>query len=308
MDRVLISGITGFVGGNLKAYLNENFLCNGISRKSNLTENVKSYDEISVKDFDTVKAFIHLAGKAHDLKKTADDLEYFRVNTDLTKKMFQLFLKSKCEIFIYMSSVKAAADSVKDVLLENTVPQPQTPYGKSKLAAEEYILQQEKGKNKKVYILRPCMIHGPGNKGNLNLLYSLINKGVPYPLGKFKNKRSFLTVDNLCFVIQKLLVKNIPSGVYNISDDEELSTNEVVRIIASTTAKKDKIISIPKGIIRFVARLGDIFSLPLNTEKLTKLTENYVVSNKKLKKALEIDLPFSSREGLKKTIESFKDV
>ena len=74
------------------------------------------------------------------------------------------------------------------------------------------------------------MIHGPNNKGNLNLLYSFVKKNIPYPFGSFENKRSFVSIDNLCFVIKELIEnKEIPSGVYNISDDQTLSTNELVR-------------------------------------------------------------------------------
>ena len=118
-----------------------------------------------------------------------------------------------------MSSVKAVADEVVGVLDESVIPSPVTAYGKSKLAAEKYLLSQKPSKGKRVYILRPCMIHGPGNKGNLNLLYNFVKKGIPYPFGSFENKRSFVSIDNLCFVIKELIEnKNITSGVYNISD------------------------------------------------------------------------------------------
>ena len=79
-----------------------------------------------------------------------------------------------------MSSVKAVADVVDGILTEDVIPNPKTVYGKAKLAAEVYILSKEIPENKRVYILRPCMIHGPNNKGNLNLLYSLVSKGIPW--------------------------------------------------------------------------------------------------------------------------------
>lgn len=108
------------------------------------------------------------------------------------------------------------------------------------------------------------MIHEPGNKGNLNLLYKLISKGIPYPLAAFENKRSFLSVENLCFVIRELLERNdIPSGVYNISDDEALSTNELIRLIGQASHKKALLWKISPGFITSVAKLGDILKLPL---------------------------------------------
>ena len=108
------------------------------------------------------------------------------------------------------------------------------------------------------------MIHDPGNKGNLNLLYKLISKGIPYPLAAFENKRSFLSVENLFFVIRELLERNdIPSGVYNISDNEALSTNELIKLIAAASHKKPLLWKISPGLIRSLAKLGDILKLPL---------------------------------------------
>jgi nucleoside-diphosphate-sugar epimerase len=184
---------------------------------------------------------------------------------------------------------------------------PQTHYGKSKLLAEQYIVSKDIPEGKRVYILRPCMIHGPGNKGNLNLLYKLVSKGIPWPLAAFENQRSFCSIDNVCYVVSQILEReDIPSGVYNLADDETLSTNELIEIIGATTNKKAKIISISKKVINTIAKIGDILHLPLNTERLDKLTENFVVSNLKIKAALGIEkLPVTSKEGILKTFQSF---
>lgn len=304
MKTLLISGMNGFVGSNLKEYLKNGYEIIGVSRKSNNT--ILSFKELNSTLFNNGTAFIHLAGKAHDLKKTANDSDYFTVNTELTKQLFDTFLQSDWPVFIYMSSVKAVAEVVDGVLIEDVVPNPITPYGKSKLAAENYILFKEIPETKRVYILRPCMIHGPNNKGNLNLLYSFVAKGIPYPFGSYKNKRSFVSVENLCFIILELLTnQSIPSGVYNIADDSSLATNEVVQIMGETMGKKARILNIPKFLIKSVARLGDVVPIPFNSERLKKLTENYVVSNQKIKQAINKRLPLTAKEGLKKTFSSF---
>jgi nucleoside-diphosphate-sugar epimerase len=249
---------------------------------------------------------IHLAGKAHDLKKTSNSEEYYRVNTELTQKVFDAFLASKAKVFITLSSVKAVADEVEGSLTEEHIPNPMTHYGKSKLLAEQYILSQEIPEGKRFYILRPCMVHGPGNKGNLNLLYKLASKGIPWPLGAFDNERSFCSIDNLMFIINELIDrKDIPSGVYNLADDEALSTNDVISILAESQNGKAKIWKLPKGIIKSLAKLGDILRLPLTTERLQKLTESYVVSNQKIKIAIGKDFPVSAKVGLLKTFQSF---
>jgi nucleoside-diphosphate-sugar epimerase len=289
---ILISGINGFVGKNLTSFL---------SKKYHIKPYLRNYEQSIDSNF-----FIHLAGKAHDLKKTFNPEEYYQVNTELTKKVFNDFLDSSAKVFITISSVKAVADKVAEALTEEYTPIPITHYGKSKLLAEEYILSKEIPKDKRVYILRPCMIHGPGNKGNLNLLYKIASKGIPWPLGAFENKRSFCSIDNLMFIIKELIERDdIPSGVYNVADDEALSTNDVITMLAESQNRKSKIWKVSKGLIQFLAKLGDVLRLPLTTEKLQKLTESYVVSNQKIKTAIGKPLPVSAKDGLLKTFNSF---
>jgi nucleoside-diphosphate-sugar epimerase len=298
MKKMLITGASGFVGVNLVSFLEKN-------NQGCVLHNLRDSTQL---DINGIFAVIHLAGKAHDLKKVNEFSEYYTANTELTKKVFDAFIISNANVFITISSVKSVADSLDHDLNENYTPKPITHYGKSKLLAEKYILSKEIPKGKRVYILRPCMIHGPGNKGNLNLLYKIVKKGLPWPLGAFENKRSFCSIDNLCFVIQELIeIENIPSGVYNIADDEPLSTNELIRLIAISQAKKSYIWSPPKTIIAILAKLGDLIRLPLNTERLNKLTESYVVSNSKIKQAINKPFPVSSRDGLLKTFIFFKN-
>ncbi|CEJ70992.1 GDP-6-deoxy-D-mannose reductase [Chryseobacterium oranimense G311] len=295
--NVIITGISGFVGQNLSRYLEENN-CNitGLSLRNNwkLTANQD--------------ALIHLAGKAHDTANTSADEEYFKINTDLTKKLFNEFLQSDIRDFIYFSSVKASADIVEGILDEDHVSDPKTPYGKSKLLAEQYLLSKDLPKDKRLFIIRPCMIHGPGNKGNLNLLYKIVEKGIPWPLASFHNQRSFLSIDNLNFLILQIIEnKNIKSGIYNFADDEFISTNQLIKIISQVSGIKCRLWNVPTGLISSVAKLGDKIKIPLNSERLKKLTESYAVSNKKIKRALNIiNLPVSAEEGLIKTIKSFQ--
>lgn len=291
--KVGITGSTGFVGHNLVNYLSK-------IKTFKLTRAAVLIGEIY--DADIV---IHLAGKAHDVTKTANPNEYYEVNFELTKKLYDAFLLSDAKKFIFISSVKAVADVVNGILTEESTPIPQTHYGKSKFLAEDYIRNQPLPEGKSVYILRPCMIHGPGNKGNLNLLYQFVARGIPYPLGAFENKRSFLSVENLCFVINQLILNDVTPGTYNVADDEPLSTNQVVKILGNAIQKKGRLWPLPIFLLKGIARAGDLLKLPLNSERLTKLTENYVVSNKKLKEALKTELPLSSVQGLSITAQSF---
>ncbi len=293
MKSLFITGSTGFVGRNIIQYFNSKFEIFHYLKNTKININQ-----------DIV---LHIAGKAHDLKNTSTTQDYYIVNTELTKNLFDNFLISNAKVFITLSSVKAVADELDCELTEDYIPNPITHYGKSKLLAEQYILSKIIPSGKKVFILRPCMIHGPGNKGNLNSIYKIISKGFPWPLGAFENKRSFCSIDNLCFVINELINNEmIPSGIYNVSDDEPVSTNHIIYLINHVLNKRNKIIIIPKIFILFFTKIGDYFKWPLNTENLKKLTENYIVSNTKIKQAMNKNLPISAEDGLIKTILSFK--
>ncbi len=289
---IFITGFNGFVGNYFRTNFSDIYKFNSYNKNS----------KILIQE-DVV---LNFAGKAHDLKKVFDTSEYYKVNTELSNNLFDAFLLSNAKVFITLSSVKAASDTLESDLTEAYSPNPITHYGKSKLFAEQYILSKPVPEGKRVYILRPCMIHGPGNKGNLNLLYKIVTKGFPWPLGAFENKRSFCSIDNLCFIINELInTKSIPSGVYNVADDETLATNDLIKLIAECQEKKCYIWNVPKSIIKLLSKLGDLLKLPLNSERLNKLTETYIVSNNKIITAINKPLPLSAKEGLMKTLNSF---
>ena len=306
--RILITGVHGFVGSNLVEYLKDRHEIYGVDIVAPEKDGVVktySWDDMDAGILPETDAIVALAGLAHDTKNHELQAAYFKVNTELTIKSYEYFLRSGARKFIFFSSAKAAADTVEGVLTEDIVPCPVGPYGESKIKAEEYI-GAHPAEDKDVYILRPCMIHGPGNKGNLNLLYNFVSKGVPWPLGAWDNRRTFTSVENICFVVEGLLCGSAASGVYNMGDDETFSTNELIRLICSRMGKKARIWKLPRGLMRFAAKAGGRLHLPLDPGSLKKLTENYVSSNAKIKAALGIDsLPVNARDGLIRTIDSF---
>lgn len=314
--KILITGVHGFVGSNLvKAFSKDNVIY-GLDIVSPLKDGIKftfGWNNLDDGQIPDVDAIIHLAGKAHDTKNQAAADVYFKVNRDLTIKIFDYFSSHpNIKKFVFFSTAKAAADKVDGVLTEDVIPSPVGPYGESKIAAERYILdaletRKDEFTERGVYIFRPCMIHGPGNKGNLNLLYSVVKKGIPWPLGAFENRRTFTSVENICFAVNGVITKDIPSGIYNMGDDDALSTNELIEEICKSLGKNAHIWKLPKGLMTGFAKLGGYLHLPLNAERLQKLTENYVSSNAKIKKALGVEkMPIDAREGLQRTLESFR--
>ena len=327
--KILITGVHGFVGSNLVKALSKEHTVYGLDIINPERDGIKftfSWDDLDKESMiPEIDAIIHLAGKAHDTKnKSAADV-YFKVNTGLTKRIFDWYLAHPtAKKFIQFSTVKSAADRVEgDFLTEECIPTPVGPYGESKIAAENYIIEKfapealnrpfhnftdedAVADGKKVYIMRPCMIHGPGNKGYLNLLYGVVSKGIPWPLGAFENRRSFTSIGNLQEVIKGLLTKDVTSGIYHMGDDEALSTNELIEVICSALGKKAHIWNIPRSLMNGAARVGDWLHLPLNSLRMQKLTENYVVSNAKIKAALGMkEMPVRAKDGLRETIKSF---
>lgn len=315
--KILITGVHGFVGSNLVKALSKDNIIYGLDIIDPIKDGVKftfKWEDLDKEGMvPKMDAIIHLAGKAHDTKNQSAADVYFKVNRDLTIKIFDYFCAHpNIKNFVFFSTAKAAADKVEGILTEDVVPSPVGPYGESKIAAEQYILntmqaRPDEFKNRGVYIFRPCMIHGPGNKGNLNLLYNVVKKGIPWPLGAFENRRTFTSVENICFAVNGVITKDVPSGIYNMGDDEALSTNELIEEICKSLGKKAHIWKLPKGLMTGFAKLGGYLHLPLNPERLQKLTENYVSSNAKIKKALGVErMPVDACEGLKVTLESFR--
>ena len=136
----------------------------------------------------------------------------------------------------------------------------------------------------------------------------MVKKGIPWPLGAFENRRTFTSIDNLSFVINGLLTKDVPTGIYNMGDDEALSTNELIEIICQSLGKKAHIWKWSKGFMTKTAKICGKLHLPLDEERLRKLTENYISSNAKIKAALGVEtMPVAARDGLMKTLNSFKE-
>lgn len=314
--KVLITGISGFVGTNLAEYLKTDSQIEvyGVSRNpmaqnhlpAGITE-IFSYEEILEDPGHEFDGYVHLAGKVIHNNYDEEEEEFLQVNLHQTRQIFDRFLDdTRASIFIFLSTIHVLTERPGQVIDEEYQPQPFTPYGRSKYEAENYIRSHIR-EGKQFYILRPSMIHGPGNKGNLNLLYDLVRRGVPYPLGGINNCRSFVSVENLCFVIREILLSSIPAGLYHIADDEATYTHDLIRYIAESLGKRARIVNIPLSLLRLTAFMARILPfIPLNEHRLLKLTEDFIVSNKKIKEAIGKPLPVRAEEGLRKTLESFR--
>jgi nucleoside-diphosphate-sugar epimerase len=289
MKKILITGNSGFIGKSLTDDLTQNF---------NLllpTRNTLKSSEL----FNDVDAVIHLAGKAHDNRQFVKGNDYEEINTKLTVDLFDRFLLSECEMFIFMSSILVLGSSSSFPLTEDSIPAPFSQYSNSKQLAENYILSKLSITSKKVIIIRVPLVYGKEQKGNMKNLFDFIDKIPFWPLGSYHARKSFCDINNLKFVINKILLnKNMPSGIYHVADDVEYSLNELYIRLSKSINRNPIIISIPKLIISVMAYIGSLLRLSFNHIRLEKLSSSLLVSNNKIKSALNIQLPYGGYEVL----------
>lgn len=298
--NIQILGGNGFIGGHLATSIGSKDLQVLSLRSAN-------WSDLIGRDNGCV---INLVGKAHDHKGIATKADYYFANLELAKQVFHAFFSSSAHLLIHISSLAALEELESDhPLSEDDECHPVSWYGKSKLAAEEWLMSQELPVGKKLIIVRPPMVHGPGDKGNLGLLYNFVSKGIPYPLAAFDNRRSFISIDNFCFFIKEIIAGSdkLTSGIYHIADDEPISTGELISIMKQITNKSTINLAVPKFLVKGLALIGDMIPIPLNTKRLKKLTSSLLVSNQLIKSSLAINtLPFTAKEGMEKTIKAFQ--
>lgn len=303
--NILITGATGFVGLHLLSYLktiDEQPTILALTR-SPLPTSLDFVKHIPYsEDFDTIllehkiDAIIHLLGKAHDTKNTSEPEEYFRINTELTCKLFDAFKSSGANKFVFVSTIKAVGDERSYVRNAQDLSTAQTPYAQSKRKAEEYIQSQSLPASKRFFILRPCLIYGPRSKGNLATLVKFVKIGLPYPFAAFENKRSYLSVNNLNTILYAILSKNYDSFTLNIANEDTIGTQELIQILRKELGKNPSKLNIPAGFIRTIAKFGDALPIfPFNTEKLEKITSSFVVDTAEMRKTLGFQLPDQTR-------------
>ena len=300
MSLIVLTGTTGYIGQNLTKYFNSKS-----KKNKSISLRFQNWHKMMPLETETI---IHLAAINLNPQDSAFDEEYFRVNTELTSKLFRYFLSSNAKTFIFLSTTELIDKQISEIP-EDANENSTNPFLQSKFDAEQFILKQVLPEGKRAIILRVAPVYGRETKSLLYDTFSFCKK-FPWFFGFFDTKQSFCYIDNLTEIIAQISERpNVASGIYNVADNEPIATLNLIHWIAAVFDKKAKIIKVPKGILNLFAKLGDIFKWEFNSKKLFEISRSRIINGNKVKEALEISkMPFDTETAVIKTIEYYDSI
>ncbi|BBN80432.1 UDP-glucose 4-epimerase [Pseudoalteromonas sp. A25] len=255
MNTLLITGYSGFVGSLLAKELQSNNALKLLGRKKSNLGKVYKHNIDGSGDYSStlnnVDCVIHCAARVHVMKDSSvDPLAEFRaVNTAGTVNLAKQAAKASVKRFIFVSTIKVNGESTsgKPAFTPFDTPAPEDFYGVSKSEAEQLLLELGKQTGMEIVIIRPPLVYGEGVKANFASLMKLVGKGLPLPFRLINtNKRSLVSVYNLVDLI-KVCIEHpkAVNQVFLVSDDNDLSTAEMVRLMARVQGKSNFSLPLP---------------------------------------------------------------
>jgi nucleoside-diphosphate-sugar epimerase len=311
MSNLLITGANGFIGkvlikrlsqdGHLVnalvrkkievPYSNETFLIPSINAKTNWAELLKDRDVV-----------IHLLARVHIMDDKATDplMEFRNINVDVTIALAKEAAKQGIKRFVFLSSVKVNGESTSnEPFSETNLAHPQDAYAISKWEAEEALWQISKETGMEIVIIRSPLVYGPNVKANFLKMMQYVKQGIPLPLGSIQNKRSLIGIDNLVdFITTTISHPKAANQTFLISDDEDISTTNLLRRIGECMEKPARLIPISPKILSF------LFKIIGRQDFGDRLLGSLEVDITKAKKLLAWSPPFTLNEGLRATVNS----
>ena len=312
-QQILVTGANGFIGRNLCATLKEKgYFVRGTVR--NNARDVSGVDEyIQVGDIDEltdwqqalsgVDTVVHLAALVHVMKDRAvDSVETFRkVNVLGTKRLARMAAKAGAKRFVFISSVKVNGEGSLRPYTENDIPEPQDAYGISKMEAEQVLASVAADTGLKTVILRLPLVYGAGVKANFKNLIKLAGSGLPLPFKSINNSRSFLYIGNLVDAIFNCIEHALAAGeTFLVSDGQDLSTPDLIKMIAFSMRKKAYLFSLHPYILKVICKIVR------KAEEMEKLTGSLLVDSSKIRNLLGWKPPFTIEEGIKETVKYYR--
>lgn len=255
---IIVTGAQGFIATALIAALNAGSDPDSTSITSFSRQDFDLPDPELVERGRGAKTLIHIAGRSYNTAdpKGAEPL-YQNENVLLTRRLLHVARHADINHFIYLSSIGVNGNrTAGTAFTEDDPANPQTPYAQSKLDAEQKIIQYCTEHNIKWTIIRSPMVYGPDARGNIQMLQKLIRTGLPLPFGMIRNKRSFISIDNLCDLIAHCIhAKNAQNQLYLACDGVDHSTRELVRILAKHEKRRIIFLPIPVWLLKSFASL-----------------------------------------------------
>jgi nucleoside-diphosphate-sugar epimerase len=275
--NILVTGANGFVGKTLcsKLVAKEYSISGAVMTTAFKTDLPPGVNGITVGDIgsetdwkealDEIDTVVHLAARVHIMNDNVNNplVEFRKVNTAGTLNLAKQAAAAGVKRFVFISSIKVngeqtdkTKDGIPDFFSEHDVPDPQDPYAVSKWEAEEGLKVIAKETGLELIVIRPPLVYGIGVKANLQSLIKLVCSNIPLPLGLVHNKRSFIALDNLVsFIIHCLDHPRAANETFLISDDDDVSTTELLRNIAQAYGKRLFLLPVPVGLLSFFTKL-----------------------------------------------------
>jgi nucleoside-diphosphate-sugar epimerase len=314
MKKICITGANGFVGKSLcKALISSNNFIKALARRMDSSLNSLKVEYIQIGDISldiNLKEYlvgcdciVHCAGKAHIMNDTSNLDAYQSVNIVGTKNLAEQAVLAGVKRFIFLSSVKVNGESTGNsddpkIFTNDDTPNPQDNYAISKFEAEKALWEIASKTNLEVVIVRLPLVYGKSVKGNLKSLIKLINYKIPLPFADIKNKRSLIGIDNLVDVLVRCIENpNAAGKTFLVSDGEDLSTSELINLIASGMNRSIILFRLPRALLKF---FGFIL---MRQGQIDRLIGSLQIDNSYVRKILNWTPPVSVEEGIRKMIK-----
>jgi nucleoside-diphosphate-sugar epimerase len=309
--RVLVTGATGFVGRTLCEELARSGYRVRAALRSPRAMPACVDDLAVVGEFgaatewdaalDGVDAVVHLAARVHVMNDVPSSRElYMETNVRATEQLAAASLRAGVRNFVFLSSVKVNGEETPAAPFRaDDEPHPMDDYAQSKWLAER-ALEAMASASMSFSVVRPPLVYGPGVRANFLRLMQWVDRGIPLPLGAVRNRRSLVSVWNLCNLVRVLLTRgNEPFRTWMVSDGEDLSTPELIRRIARAMDRRARLLSVPVPVLRTLGR-----SLGKHAE-VHRLCSSLEVDITSTRRELDWTPPVTVDEALQRTVRWF---
>jgi nucleoside-diphosphate-sugar epimerase len=311
MNRVLVTGATGFIGSTLCAILSDSGCMVRAALRKDRT--LPTAEKIVVGDISSETAWgdalenidcvVHIAARAHVLQAAGRTPEsYIETNARGTRCLAKAAAEHRIRKFIYLSSVKVNGEWTEGrAYAASDEPHPQDAYAVSKWLGERYLMEFAAKVPMHAIVIRSPLVYGPGVQANFLRLLRWVDSGWPIPLGSVRNARSLVSVWNLCDLLATL-ARNAAAtgGTWMVSDGEDLSTPELLRRIARALGRRPRLLPVPVAVLRRCA------SLLGRQAELSRLCGSLTVDLTPTRNELGWSPPVSVDEGLSRTVDWYK--